>query len=187
MPDEYAGRVTAQEAELGDLALGPDHSWHQSFRNGSCADDLPLAGEEASQRLKCLRSLQDQGLLDPLQDCTPYLRFHVSSRLVNARLSGEDSLQVPEILQYAVDHGHPQLAEEASKALDSMSPTTMAGAAPRDDEATFSSTRWDAEGIGRGELQLHQVPFEASAVFLSLTFRINCHFHHRLGFRSLLK
>ena len=161
------------EAELGDLALGPDHSWHQSFRKGSCADDLPLAGEEASQRLQCLRSLQDQGLLDPLQDCTPYLRSHVSSRLVNARLSGEDSLQVPEILQYAIDHGHPQLAEEASKALDSMSPTTKAGAALRDDEATFSSCI--------------KVPFEASAVFLSLTFRINCYFHHRLGFPSLLK
>ena len=55
---------------------------------------------------------------------------------------------MPEILQYAID----------SKALDSMSPTTKAGAAPRDDEATFSSTRWDAEGVGRRELQLHQGP-----------------------------
>ena len=58
------------------------------------------------------------------------LRSHVASRLVNARLSGKDSLQVPEILQYAVDHGHPQLAEEASKTLDHLSPATKAGAAP---------------------------------------------------------
>ena len=108
--EEYMGPVTAQEAELGDLALGPDHSWHQSYRNGSCTDDLPLTGEDASQRLQCLRSLQDQGLLEPLKDCTSYLRSHVASRLVNARLSEEDSLQVPETLQHAVDHGHPQLA-----------------------------------------------------------------------------
>ena len=159
VPEEYMGPVTAQEAELGDLALGPDHSWHQSYRNGSCTDDLPLTGEDASQRLQCLRSLQDQGLLEPLKDCTPYLRSRVASHLVNARLSGEDSLQVPEILQYAVDHGHPQLAEEAFKTLDHLSPAAKAGAAPRDVEAAFSGTRWDAEGLGRGELQLHQGPF----------------------------
>ena len=155
------------------MTSGPDHSWHQSFRKGSCTDDLPLAGEEASQRMQCLRSWQDQGLLDPLQDCTPYLRSHVSSRLVNARLSGEDSLQVPEILQYAIDHGHPQLAEEASKALDSMSPTIKAGQRPG------TMRPLSAPRI--------KVPFEALAAFLSLTSRINYHFHQRLGFPSRLK
>ena len=41
VPEEYAGPVTRQEAEFGDLALGPDQSWHQSFRHAPQVDDLP--------------------------------------------------------------------------------------------------------------------------------------------------
>ena len=72
----------------------------------------------------------------------------MASRLVNARLAGEDSLQIPEVLQYAVDNGHPQLAEEASRALDGLTPADKAGAAPRDAEAVFSPTKWDLDGVG---------------------------------------
>ena len=130
IPEEYAGPVTQLEEELGDLALGPDHSWHQSFRQASHIDQQPVGGDEPSQRLECLQQLKDQGHLAPLQGCSTYLQAHVTSCLVNARLAGEDSLQVAEVLQYAVDNGHPQLAEEASRVLDAITPDEKAGAAP---------------------------------------------------------
>ena len=38
VPEEYAGPVTQLEEELGDLALGPDYFWHQSFRQASHVD-----------------------------------------------------------------------------------------------------------------------------------------------------
>ena len=61
----------------------------------------------------------------------------MASRLVNARLAGEDSLQVAEALQYAVDNGHPQLAEEASRALDAITPDEKAGAGAPERGSSF--------------------------------------------------
>ena len=32
VPEDYQGPVTQLEQELGNLAEGPDYSWHQQFR-----------------------------------------------------------------------------------------------------------------------------------------------------------
>ena len=102
------------EQDLGELALGPE-----AFRAAQFVDTRPLAGDEPSKRTACYEALQDGGELDAVNDKSSYLRFYVASRLVNARLSGDMNLSVEDIFRNAVDHGHPQLAEEAHSALTS--------------------------------------------------------------------
>ena len=97
VPDDYSGKVTSMEQDLGELALGPDFGWHDAFRAAQFVDTRPLAGDEPSKRTACYEALKDGG----------YLRSHVASHLVNARLLGDMSLSVEDILRNAVDHGHP--------------------------------------------------------------------------------
>ena len=82
-------------------------------------DTRPLAGDEPSKRTACYEALKDGGELDAVSDKSSYLRSHVASHLVNARLSGDMNLSVEDILRNALDHGHPQLAEEAHSAMTS--------------------------------------------------------------------
>ena len=150
-------------------------------------DDLPLMADDASDGMKCLRSLQEQGLLEPLQDCTPYLQSHVASRLVSARMSGEDSLQVPESLQYAIDNRHPQLAEEAFKALDGLRPAAKAGAAPRKLKRSLaapSGIRRLLGGANCSSSKAHFVAFKGSPF---LTSKTSCLCLLQLGFQSASK
>ena len=56
---------------------------------------------------------------------------------------------------YAVDHGHPQLAEEASRALDALTLGEKGGA-----EAVIGTMKWDAEGVGSGVLTFNQGPLQ---------------------------
>ena len=117
VPEDYAGPVTALEHDLGELALGPDFAWHAAFRAAKFVDQLPLTEEDPSKRAACYEALRSSGVLEPISERSAYLRPHVASRLVNARLIGDLQLDVEAILRNAVDHGHPQLAEEAQDAL----------------------------------------------------------------------
>ena len=56
VPEEYSGPVTAQEEDLGQLALGPDHSWHQSIRPSEATDNAAIVEDAATahQRIECL-------------------------------------------------------------------------------------------------------------------------------------
>ena len=103
MPKKYMGPVTAQEAELGDLALGPDHSWHQSYRNGSCTDDLPLTGEDASQRLQCLRSLQEPIEVETRQCLCLHVAAALSGERSVSKVRTEALVLRKEMLQESVD------------------------------------------------------------------------------------
>ena len=113
VPEDYAGPVTALEHDLGDLALGPDFAWHAAFRAAKFVDQIPLVAEDPAKRATCYEALKSSGILEPVSARSDYLRSHVASRLVNARLAGDLQLDVEAILRNALDHGHPQLAEEA--------------------------------------------------------------------------
>ena len=140
------GPVTALEHDLGELALGPDYGWHEAFRTAQFVDTRPLAGDEPEKRTACYEALRDGGELDPVNDKSAYLRSHVASRLANARLSGDLSLSVEDILRNAVDHGHPHLAEEAHSALQAQSPLPdKAGRNEPGPEAKLSETSWAGE------------------------------------------
>ena len=106
--------MTSLEKDLGELALGPDFGWHDAFRAAQFVDTRPLAGDEPSKRSACYEALKDGGELEAVK--SSYLRSQVASHLVNARLSGDLQLSVEDIFRSAVDHGHPQLAEEAHSA-----------------------------------------------------------------------
>ena len=88
-------------------------------------------------------------MLEPLQDCTPYLQSHVACRLVNARMSGEDSLQVPEILQYAIGR-LPRL-------LTACCPRQKRGQRPRRLRLSLATPK-NSETVARGKLQFQQGP-----------------------------
>ena len=127
VPEDYAGPVTALEHDLGELALGPDYGWHEAFRAAQSVDNRPLPGDEPKKRTSCYEALRDAGELDQVSDKSNYLKSHVASRLVNARLAGDLDLSVEDILRNAIDHGHPQLAEEAHSALQALEGGARAG------------------------------------------------------------
>ena len=80
-------------------------------------DQIPLVAEDPAKRAACYEALKSSGILEPVSARSDYLRSHVASRLVNARLAGDLQLDVEAILRDALDHGHPQLAEEAQDVL----------------------------------------------------------------------
>ena len=154
VPDDYSGPVTSMEQDLGKLVLGPDFGWHDAFRAAQFVDTRPLVSDEPSRRTACYEALKNGGELDAVSDKSSYLRSHVASHLVNARLSGDMSLSVEDILRNAVDHGHPQLAEEAHSAMTSHSSLNdKAGRQEPEHEAKLSNTTWASDGLGHGELQ----------------------------------
>ena len=154
VPEDYAGPVTALEHDLGELALGPDFAWHAAFRAAQFVDQLPLTEEDPSKRAACYEALRTSGVLAPISERSAYLRSHVASRLVNARLAGDLQLDVEAILRNAIDHGHPQLAEEAQDALGQFtSSSDKAGKGAPEAEVLLTPTSWDNDGWGVGELQ----------------------------------
>ena len=71
----------------------------------------------AVQRIEIYKQLNAAGTLDPVAQCGPHLYCHVVSRLVNAH-EDQEHVSVADILTHAIDHGHPQLAQEAQACFD---------------------------------------------------------------------
>ena len=138
LPPDFQGPLTVMEKELNEVGLGPDLSWHTSFRPGQVTDDTPIQDPTATERLRIYREILEEGLLAPLAAFTPYLQSHVAARLVNARLDGTP-LTLQEVLVTAADEGHPHLAQEAQACLEAGS--FKIGQAPEDDppEAAVTS------------------------------------------------
>ena len=87
--------------------------------------DAALTAPEPSARAEAYEQIKASGVLSPLADSSLHLQAHVSSRLVNAQLAGEP-LDLQQVLSYAVDKGHPQLAEEAQACLLALCPLLTA-------------------------------------------------------------
>ena len=138
LPPDFQGPLTVMEKELSEVGLGPDLSWHTSFRPGQVTDDTPVQDPTATERLRVYREILEEGLLSPLAAFTPYLQSHVAARLVNACLDGTP-LTLQEVVVTAADEGHPHLAQEAQACLEAGS--FKIGQAPEDDppEAVVTS------------------------------------------------
>ena len=117
LPEDYSGPMTAMEKELGEIGLGPDLAWHEAYRPGQAVDTTPIKDPRALQRVEIYKQLKSAGTLDPVAQCGPHLYCHVVSRLVNAQ-QDQEQLSVQDILTHAIDHGHPQLAQEAQACFD---------------------------------------------------------------------
>ena len=151
LPEDYAGPVTELEKELGELGQGPRHEWHSDFGQGSAVYDAALTAPEPSARAVAYEQIKASGVLSPLADSSLHLQAHVASRMVNAQLAGEP-LDLQQVLSYAVDKGHPQLAEEAQACLQA--PCPKAGASPAVDvDAILEPAAWDEQGFGKGTLR----------------------------------
>ena len=148
VPEDYQGPVTQLEHELGNLAEGPDYSWHQQFRQDTEVTAVQAGTDEAQKRKDAYEKLLASKKLAPLSGCSDHLHSHVASHFVNAEMQGR-VLQLSEILTQAIDYGHPQLAEEAQEVLSSIG--VKAGLILPEPEACFGTFVW-AEGVGKGQM-----------------------------------
>ncbi|CAE7858626.1 unnamed protein product, partial [Symbiodinium necroappetens] len=148
VPEDYQGPVTQLEHELGNLAEGPDHSWHQQFRQDTEVTAVQAGTDEAQKRKDVYEKLLASKKLAPLSGCSDHLHSHVASHFVNAEMQGR-VVQLSEILTQAIDYGHPQLAEEAQEVLSSIG--VKAGLILPEPEACFGTFVW-AEGVGKGQM-----------------------------------
>ena len=55
LPPDFQGPLTVMEKELSEVGLGPDLSWHTSFRPGQVTDDTPIQDPTATERLRVYR------------------------------------------------------------------------------------------------------------------------------------
>ena len=148
VPEDYQGPVTQLEHELGNLAEGPDYSWHQQFRQNTEVTAVQAGTEEAQKRKDAYEKLLASKKLAPLAGFSDHLHSHVASHFVNAEMQGRVA-QLSEILTQAIDYGHPQLAEEAQEVLSSIG--AKAGLNLPEPEACFGTFVW-AEGVGKGQM-----------------------------------
>ena len=117
LPEDYSGPLTVMEKELSEIGLGPDLAWHEAYRPGLTVDTTPVDDPRAAQRIEVYKQLKAAGTLDPIVNCGPHLYCHVVSRLVNAH-EAQEQVSVADVLTHAIDHGHPQLAQEAQTCFD---------------------------------------------------------------------
>ena len=150
VPEDYQGPVTQLEHELGNLAEGPDYSWHQQFRQDTGVTTVQAGTAEAQKRKEVYEKLLASKKLAPLAGCSDHLHSHVASHFVNAEMQGK-VVQLSDILTQAIDYGHPQLAEEAQEVLSSIG--AKAGLNLPEPEARFDPFTW-TEGVGRGQMTL---------------------------------
>ena len=148
VPEDYQGPVTQLEHELGNLAEGPDYSWHQQFRKDTEVTSVQAGADEAQQRREAYEKLIASKKLAPLAGCSDHLHSHVASHFVNAEMQGRVA-QLAEILTQAIDYGHPQLAEEAQEVLSTIG--VKAGLILPEPEARFDTFAW-IEGVGKGRM-----------------------------------
>ena len=106
VPEDYQGPVTQLEHELGNLAEGPDYTWHQQFRQDAEVISVQAGADEALKQLS-------------------------------------------EVLNQAIDYGHPQLAEEAQEVLGTIG--AKAGLSLPEPEACFGTFTWE-DGVGKGQM-----------------------------------
>ena len=148
VPEDYQGPVTQLEHELGNLAEGPDYSWHQQFRQDTEVTSVQAGTDEAQKRKEAYEKLLASKKLAPVAGCSDHLHSHVASHFVNAEMQGR-VVQLAEILTQAIDYGHPQLAEEAQEDLSSIG--VKAGLILPEPEACFDTFAW-TEGVGKGRM-----------------------------------
>ena len=148
VPEDYQGPVTQLEHELGNLAEGPDYSWHQQFRQDTEVTTVQAGTDEAQKRKDAYEKLLASKKLASLSGCSDHLHSHVASHFVNAEMQGR-VVQVSEILTQAIDYGHPQLADEAQEVLSSIG--VKAGLILPEPEACFGTFVW-AGGVGKGQM-----------------------------------
>ena len=170
VPEDYQGPVTQLEHELGNLAEGPDYSWHQQFRKDTEVTSVQAGTDdnEARKRREAYEKLLASKKLAPLAGCSDHLHSHVASHFVNAEMQGR-VVQLTEILTQAIDYGHPQLAEEAQEVLSSIG--VKAGLILPEPEARFDTFAW-AEGVGKGRMTFSHCG-RASRPSISLMLRIS--------------
>ena len=106
VPEDYQGPVTQLEHELGNLAEGPDYSWHQQFRQDTGVTTVQAGTAEAQKRKEVYDKLLASKKLAPLAGCSDHLHSHVASHFVNAEMQGK-AAQLSDILTQAIDYGHP--------------------------------------------------------------------------------
>ena len=156
VPEDYQGPVTQLEHELGNLAEGPDYSWHQQFRKDTEVTSVQAGTDEARKRKEVYERLVASKKLAPLDGCSDHLHSHVASHFVNAEMQGR-VVQLAEILTQAIDYGHPQLAEEAQEVLSSIG--VKAGLILPEPEARFGTFAW-TEGVGKGQMTFNHPLWE---------------------------
>ena len=113
VPEDCQGPVTQLEHELGNLAEGPDYSWHHQFRRDTQGTAVQAGTGEAQRRRDAYEKLLSSKKLAALSGCSDHLHSHVASHFINAEMQGR-ALQLSEVLTQAIDYGHPQLAEVLS-------------------------------------------------------------------------
>ena len=148
VPEDYQGPVTQLEHELGNLAEGPDYSWHQQFRHDTEVTSVQAGTAEAQKRKEVYEKLLADKKLAPLAGCSDHLHSHVASHFVNAEMQGK-VVQLSDILTQAIDYGHPQLAEEAQEVWSAIG--VKAGLNLPEPEARFDTFVW-TEGVGKGQM-----------------------------------
>ena len=156
VPEDYQGPVTQLEHELGNLAEGPDYSWHQQFRKDTEVTTVQASTDEARKRKEVYEKLVASKKLAPLTGCSDHLHSHVASHFVNAEMQGK-GVQLSDILTQAIDYGHPQLAEEAQEVLSSIG--VKAGLILPEPEARFDTFVW-TEGVGKGRITFNHPLWE---------------------------
>ncbi|CAE7249929.1 unnamed protein product, partial [Symbiodinium necroappetens] len=156
VPEDYQGPVTQLEHELGNLAEGPDYTWHQQVRQDTEVTSVQAGADEAQKRKAVYEKLLASKKLEPLSGCSDYLHSHVASHFVNAEMQGR-SIQLSEVLNQAIDYGHPQLAEEAQEVLGSIG--AKAGLTLPEPQACFSTFIWE-EGVGKGQMTFNHPLWE---------------------------
>ena len=105
VPEDYQGPVTQLEHELGNLAEGPDYSWHQQFRQDTGVTTVQASTAEAQKRKEVYERLLASKKLAPLAGCSDHLHSHVASHFVNAEMQGK-VVQLSDILTQAIDYAH---------------------------------------------------------------------------------
>ena len=77
VPEDYQGPVTQLEHELGNLAEGPDYSWHQQFRKDTEVTSVQAGADEARKRKEAYEKLIASKKLAPLAGCSDHLHSHM--------------------------------------------------------------------------------------------------------------